>query len=206
MQRNNCNVLQIFYRTNVYRMNTIKITINYTSLCSRGVANLLYFSSLLHAYTYHCAQYVTRCIWYLDYHLHVILREHYYYLIAHNIINVNDISAVAVSVTAITSAVDDWHHCPHADWFRYPLSFWFLPRQEVRCGDWQLMHSHRISSENTSREFVRFAPVDMRKSRQLWLCLHFIRWRLYNTQYVVSVGGGGEGLTFPSICRPNKTY
>ena len=62
LRRNNCNVLQLFYRTNVYRMNTIKITINYTSLCSRGVANLLYFSYLLHAYTYHCAQCVTRCI------------------------------------------------------------------------------------------------------------------------------------------------
>ena len=118
LRHNNCNVLQLFYRTNVYRMNTIKITINYTSLCSRGVANLLYFSSLLHAYTYHCAQCVTQCIWYLHYHLHVIIREHYYYLIAHNIINVSNISAVAVSVTAITSAVDDWHHCPHADWFR----------------------------------------------------------------------------------------
>ena len=79
----------------------------YTSLCSRGVANLLYFSSLSHAYTYHCAQCVTQCIWYLDYHLHVILREQYYYLIAHSIVNVNNISAVAMSVTAITSAVDD---------------------------------------------------------------------------------------------------
>ena len=62
------------------------------------------------------------------------------------------------------------------------------------CGDWQLVHSHRISSENTSRELARFAPVDRRESRQLWRCHHFIRWRLYNTQYVVSVGGGG-GLT-----------
>ena len=68
---------------------------------------MLYFSSLLYAYTYHCAQCVTQCILYLDYRLHVILHKHYYYLIAHNIINVNNISAVAVSVTAITSAVDD---------------------------------------------------------------------------------------------------
>ena len=68
---------------------------------------MLYFSSILHTYTYHCAQRVTRCIKCLYYHLHVILREPYYYLIAHNIINVYNILAVAVSVTAITSIVDD---------------------------------------------------------------------------------------------------
>ena len=60
LRHNNCNVLQPIYRTNVYRMNTIKITINYTSLYSRGESNLLYFSSILHTYTYHCAQCVTR--------------------------------------------------------------------------------------------------------------------------------------------------
>ena len=190
-------------------MNTIKITINYTSLCSRGVADWLYFSSLLHAYTYHCAQCVTRCIWYLDCHLHVILREHYYYLIAHNIINVSNIYwqwpslsllsplQLMIDIIVLTLIGSD-----------IPLSFWLLPRQEVRCSDWQLMHSHRISSENISRELERFAPVDRRESWQLWWCLHFIRWRLYNTQYIVSVcvGGGGGDLPLPSICRPNKTY
>ena len=28
--------------------------------------------------------------------------------------------------------VDDWHHCPHADWFRPPpLSFWLLSYQKA---------------------------------------------------------------------------
>ena len=70
------------------------------------LANLLYFSTLLNAYTYYCAQCVTRCIWYLDYHLHVILREHYYYLIAHNIINVNNISEALSLLSSLQLMID----------------------------------------------------------------------------------------------------
>ena len=108
----------------------------------------------------------------------------YYYLIAHNIINVYNILAVAVSVTAITSAVDDWHHCPHVDWFT--------------CGDWQLTHSHRISSENTSRELVRFAPVDSRVSTTLAVStLYQVTSVQHSVRSLCGGGGGGvrEGLT-----------
>ena len=129
-------------------MSTIKITINYTSLCSRGVANYLYFSSILYTYTYHCAQYVTRCIWCLYYHLHVILGEHYYYLIAHNIINVYHILAVHGRVC----------HCYH-------FSSWWLTSLSSR---WLVQIPLLFLTPPTSRGW--FAVIDslrtLIKSRQ----------------------------------------
>ena len=113
-----------------------------------------YFSSILQTYTYHCAQCVT------NYHLHVIICEPYYYLIAHNVINVYNILAVAVSVAAVTFAVDDLHHCPNADWFRYPFSFWLLPCQEVSLpGHVRWLTAYELSQYLVRKYFTRACEI-----------------------------------------------
>ena len=103
-----------------------------------------------------------------------------------NIINVHNI--LAVLPLSNKSWLSWW--LPHADWFRYPLSFWLLPYQEAdlthsirssACG-WQLTSLRTISLDNISREHVRFVSVG-----RLWATL--------------SLGG----VCTPSDCKWNES-